>query len=167
MQVPAFAGVVIDIIAVLILIFSFVGGLRQGAPKEFFGLLGFIVTLLLSGFFVSYINVWLAFVPDGLWRAFLTLLLTMSIILIVINIVLLLPRNLLDSVWNGGFIWSALGGVLGVINTALGFALVMVILNLYPVMPWLNAWLASSQVLNWVSSTFGQTVLVLLHANPA
>ena len=36
MAVPACAGIIIDILVVLILIFSFVGGLKKGAGCQYF-----------------------------------------------------------------------------------------------------------------------------------
>lgn len=167
MQVPSFAGIIIDIIVGLTLVLSFIGGLKRGAPRELFGLVAFLVALLLVGAFVVYVNVWLAFVPENLWRAFLTFLLTMAIILIVMSLVLLIPRHLLESVWNGGFVWSMLGGIFALLNNALGLATTLVVLDIYPVMPWLDDWLATSCILNWLLSSLGPTVLTILHATLA
>ncbi|MCX6002401.1 MAG: CvpA family protein, partial [Chloroflexi bacterium] len=120
MAVPTYAGIIIDLIVALVLVFSLIGGLKQGAVKEFFGLLAFIVALSLTGAFTAYVWAWMSFATDHLWRAFFTFLVTMGIILIVLHLVFLLPRNLLDRIWNGGFIWNVLGGIFGLLNTALG-----------------------------------------------
>jgi uncharacterized membrane protein required for colicin V production len=163
MAVPAYAGIIVDIIVALILIFSFVGGLRQGAVREFFGLLAFIIALAFTGAFMVYVLGWMSFAQDNLWRAFLTFLVTIGVILIVLHLALLAPRFMLDKVWNGGFIWSALGGIFGVVNTALGLVLMVVVLTIYPVLNWLSYWLAASNILNWLVSTFGTTILSLMH----
>ena len=162
MAVPTYAGIIVDLIVALILVFSFLGGLKEGAVKEFFGLLAFIIALAFTGAFIVYVVGWMSFAQDSLWRAFLTFLVTMGIILIVLHLALLGPRYLLDRVWNGGFIWSALGGVFGVVNTALGLVLMVILLEIYPVFTWLSNWLAVSNILNWLVSSFGSTILTLM-----
>jgi uncharacterized membrane protein required for colicin V production len=163
MAVPTYAGIIIDLIVALILVFSFLGGLKEGAVKEFFGMLAFIIALAFTGAFMVYVLGWMSFAQDSLWRAFLTFLVTMGIILIVLNLALLPPRYLLDKVWNGGFIWSVLGGIFGVVNTALGLVLMVIILEIYPVLNWLSGWLAASNILNWLVSSFGSTIITLMH----
>jgi uncharacterized membrane protein required for colicin V production len=119
MEVPSYAAVAVDIIVALILVFSFLGGLKRGAPKEICGLLAFIVALSITGAFSTYVLGWMSFTSDHLWRSLLTFVITMGIIIIIMHLILLLPRHLLDNIWSGGFLWSALGGVLGLINSAL------------------------------------------------
>ncbi len=163
MEVPTYAGIILDIIVALILFFSFLGGLKQGASKEFFGLLAFIIALSITGAFAAYVLVWMSFASDHLWRALLTFVVTMTIIYIIIYLVLLLPRHLLDNIWNGGCIWSALGGVFGIINSALGLVLLVLLLKIYPVLDWLNDLLAASAILDWLVSISGSLILALMH----
>jgi uncharacterized membrane protein required for colicin V production len=163
MLVPTYAGIIIDIIVALTLFFSFLGGLKEGAVREFFGLMAFIIALSITGAFAAYVLGWMSFVPEHLWRAFFTFLVTMAIILIILHLALLPPRFLMDKVWNGGFMWNALGGIFGVLNSALGLVLMVILFDIYPVLPWLNDLLAASNILNWLVSTFGSTILSLLH----
>jgi len=167
MAVPTFSGIIIDIIVTLVLVFSFIGGLKEGAVKELLGLLAFIIALSLTGAFTPYVWGWLSFVTDHLWRDFFTFLATMGIITIILHLILILPRNLLDKVWNGGFIWHALGGIFAVVNTALGLALMVILFDIYPVLDWLSDLLAASNLLNWLVSTFGSIILSLLHMTGA
>ncbi len=78
-----------------------------------------------------------------------------------------MPRNLLDKVWNGGFIWNALGGIFGVVNTALGLVLMVILFDMYPVLNGLSDLLGASNVLNWLVSSFGSIILSLLHMTGA
>ncbi len=167
MVVPTYAGIIIDVIVALVLFFSFIGGLKEGAVREFLGLLAFIIALSLTGAFTAYVWGWLSFVTDQLWRNFFTFLATMGIILIILHLVLLLPRVLLDKVWNGGFIWNVLGGIFGVVNTALGLVLMVILFDMYPVLGWLNDLLGASNLLNWLVSSFGSIILSLLHMTGA
>jgi len=163
MAVPTYAGIIVDLIVALIMVFSFLGGLKNGAVREFFGLLAFIIALSFTGAFMAYVLGWMSFAQDHLWRAFLGFLVTMGIILIVLHLALLPPRYLLDKVWNGGFFWNALGGICGIVNCALGLALVVILLKIYPVLSWLNDLLAASSVLNWLVSCFSSFIFWLLH----
>jgi len=164
MQVPAYVGTIVDIIVVLILIFSFIGGLKGGAVKQFFGLLMFIIAIPLTGVFYGYVVSWFSFVGDSTWRTFLAFLLTMGIIMILLHLIFWLPRHLLDKVWNEGFFWSLLGGVLGLLNSALGLVLLVSLIDIYPVLPWLDNIFASSQVLNWLVNTLGVFIMTLLNS---
>jgi uncharacterized membrane protein required for colicin V production len=167
MVVPTYAGIIIDLIVALVLVFSFLGGFKAGAVKEFLGLLAFIIALSLTGAFTAYVWGWLSFAPDHLWRAFFTFLITMGIILIILHLVFILPGNLLDKAWNGGFIWSALGGIFGVVHTVLGLVLMVILFDLYPVLNGLSDLLGASNVLNWLVSSFGSIILSLLHMTGA
>lgn len=162
MDISSAFGVITDIIVALILIFSFIGGLRHGAVREFFSLAAFIIALLLTGLFVGHVTGWLSFVGIVTWRNFLAFLLTMGLILIVMFLILWIPRYYMNKVWDGGFMWSLLGGIFGLIDCALGLALLVKLLNIYPILSWLNSILASSHILNWLVTNFGPFVLMLL-----
>ena len=162
MQIPAYVGTIVDITVALVLIFSFIGGLKEGAIKEFFGLLAFIIAIPLTGVFYGYVVSWFSFVGDSTWRTFLAFLLTMGIIMILLYLLFWVPRHLLEKVWNGGFFWSLLGGVLGTLNSALGLVLLVGLIDIYPVLPWLGDVSVSSNVLNWLVNTFGAFIMTLL-----
>jgi uncharacterized membrane protein required for colicin V production len=162
MQIPAYVGTIVDIIVVLILIFSFIGGLKKGAINEFFGLLAFIIAIPLAGIFYGYVVSWFSFVGDSTWRPFLAFLLTMGIMMILLYLLFWVPRHLLEKVWNGGFFWSLLGGILGILNSALGLVLLVSLMDIYPVLSWLDDIFISSQVLNWLVNTFGAFIMTLL-----
>ena len=162
MQIPAFVGTIVDIIVALTLIFSFIGGLRGGAVKEFFGLLAFIISLPLTGVFMGFVVPWFSFVNDTAWREFLAFLLTMGIIILLLYLIFWAPRFWLEKIWGGGFFWSLLGGIFNLLNAALGMVLLVSLLVIYPVWPWLDAVLTSSALLNWLINTVGAFVLTLL-----
>jgi uncharacterized membrane protein required for colicin V production len=163
MIVPTYAGGIVDLMVALVLVLTFLGGWKEGAVKGFLGLLAFIVALSLTGAFTAYVLGWMSFTPDHVWRAFFAFLVTMGIILVILHLAFLLPRRMADNVWNGGLIWNALGGIFGVVNCALGLVLMVILLGIYPVLNWLNALLASSNVLNWLVSSLGPIILSMMH----
>lgn len=167
MEFPATMGIIIDIIVALILIFSFLGGLKDGAVKELLGLLAFIIALPLSGLLTGFVSGWLSFVADNTWRTFLAFLLTMGILIILLHIIFWFPQKLLEKVWSGGLIWSILGGVFGLANAVLGLVLIVRLLQIYPVLTWLNDILDTSTILNWLASNFGGVISLLLNTIPS
>lgn len=167
MEVPAALGIIIDVIVVLILVFSFLGGLKEGAIKEFLGLLAFVISLPLAGLCVGFVSGWLSFVPDLTWRGLLAFLLAMGIIIIILHIIFWFPQNLLDKVWSGGFAWNLLGGVFGLANSVLGLVLMVHLLDFYPVFSWLSTILKTSNILSWLDVAFGGVIMGLLNTLPA
>ena len=164
MNLSSIFGIVTDIVVALILVFGVIGGLRQGAVRQFLGLLAFIFALLLTGLFVSRVTGWLSFIGIDTWRNFMGFLLTIGIILIVFYLVLWIPRYFIDKVWDGGFIWSLLGGIFALIDCCLGLTLLVKLLNIYPILSWLNSVLASSHVLSWLVANFGPFITTLMQA---
>jgi len=165
MSLPSYTGIIVDIIVVLILIFSFIGGVRGGAVKEFFGLLAFLIAIPLASMFFKYLLSWFSFVGDSTWQSFLTFLLTMAIIIIIIYLILWIPRNLLEKVWSGGFFFGFLGGIFGLLNSALGLVFLVSLFDIYPVFPWLDDIFVTSGVLNWLVNACGAFIMTLLKSS--
>jgi uncharacterized membrane protein required for colicin V production len=162
MEISTSVGIVFDIIVALVLAFSFIGGLKGGAIKEFFGLAAFLIALLLVGTFRGYFNGWFSFVLDKNWRAIISFLVTLAIISILLHILFWLPRHLLEKIWEGGFLWSLLGGALNSMNSALGLVLLVELLDTYPALGSLDALLSASHVVDWLVNTFGAFVISLM-----
>lgn len=163
MVIPAGAGIIIDIIIALVLIFSFIGGLRGGAIKEFFGLAAFIIALPFTGILVGLVSGWFSFINDTNWRSFVAFLVAMGIIILVLYIVFWIPRHLVEKIWSDGFFWSLLGGMFRAMNSALGLVLLVVLLDTYPVLDSFDSLLGASHLLNWIVGTFGAFIIGLLH----
>jgi uncharacterized membrane protein required for colicin V production len=165
MTLPSYTGIIVDIIVVLILIFSFIGGVRGGAIKELFGLLAFLLSIPLASMFFQYLLSWFSFVGDSTWQSLLTFLLTMAIIIIILHLILWIPRHFLEKVWNGGFFFGFLGGIFGLLNSALGLVFLVSLLDIYPVFPWLDSILVTSGVLNWLVNACGSFIMTLLKSS--
>lgn len=161
MDVPAGLGIIVDIIVALILIFSFLGGLKEGAIKEFLNLVAMLLALALVGFFMGFITTWFNFVPDVNWSSLLGFATTLLIILIVLGLLFWPLRSLVEKGWNGGALWSILGGIFGLINSAVGLVVLVRLFAVYPVFPWLNSVFLSSQILNWLVSNIGPLLFML------
>jgi len=140
----------VSILAVLILLFSFIGGLREGAVKSFFSLIALIIAIPLTG--VSYhllVNV-LSFLPGDNWENFVGFFVTLALISIVLYFVLLLPRKFTQKAWDKGVLFRLIGGVLNILNSAVGMVVFTLLIQVYPIISWLEQAVTGSGVLIWL-----------------
>ena len=140
----------VSILAVLILLFSFIGGLREGAVKSFFSLIALIIAIPLTG--VSYhllANV-LSFLPGDNWENFVGFFVTLALISIVLHFVLLLPRKFAQKAWDKGVLFRLIGGVLNILNSAVGMVVFTLLIQAYPIISWLEQAVTGSGVLIWL-----------------
>ena len=140
----------IDVIVILILIFSFVGGVRAGAVSTLFSLLLTILATAIAGMFYTVVASWLAFLPGENWQNFFGFLITVVIASIILALLFLLPRHLLKALWGGGFISGIVGGILGVVNSAIGLFVFALLIQTYPLFEWLRTLPADSTMLSWL-----------------
>ncbi len=161
MDIPAGLGIIIDIIVALILIFSFIGGLREGAVKELLNLVALLLALSLTGFFMGYVTSWFNCIPDANWRGLLGFAVTLLLIMIVLGLLFWPLRGMVEKGWSGGALWSILGGIFGLINSAIGLIVLVRLFEIYPVFTWLNMVFLSSQILNWLISYVGPLLVML------
>ncbi len=142
--------ILLDIIVAIILAFSFIGGLKEGAVK---GLTSVIVTLIaipITGFYYYLAATILAFLSGTNWENFIGFLVTMGLISLVLQLIFLLPRRIIQAVWKRGFLYRLLGGALNAFNISLGFVVFVLVLGAYPVVDWLGKWISGSSILVWL-----------------
>jgi len=145
----------VSILAVLILLFSFIGGLREGAVKSFFSLIALFIAIPLAG--VSYhllANV-LSFLPGDNWENFVGFFVTLAVISIALHFVLLLPSKFAQKVWNKGVLFRLIGGILNILNAAVGMVVFTILIQAYPIISWLEQTVAGSGVLIWLVMHLG------------
>lgn len=140
----------VDIIIVLILVFSFLGGLKAGAVNGFFSLLTLIIAIPITGAFYGYIASLLSFLQGEDWENFLGFLITLVVTSIILSLIFLIPRHFIKSVLNDGGFFSIIGGVFNLANSAIGLALLVLLFQTYPIIPWLNNVIADSTILTWL-----------------
>jgi uncharacterized membrane protein required for colicin V production len=150
-----------DIIITILLIFSFIAGLKEGAVKAFFSLVGLIIAIAVAGHF-SYllINV-LGFIPDYNWQHFIGFFGTLIIVLIILAIILFIPTRLIEGIWGKGVIFTILGGVFSILSFAISLILFTTIVNNYPIFYWLEQALSNSSIIDWLMGFSGVVYLLL------
>ena len=137
----------VNIIAILILILSFFGGLREGAVKQFFNLVILIIAIPLAGLSYRLIAIILSFLPGENWENFIGFFIALALISVILHFIVLLPRRIVQKVWRRGLFFRLLGGVLNTINASIGMVVFTLVLLVYPIFDWLERWVAGSGVL--------------------
>jgi len=140
----------VSILAVLILFFSLIGGLKEGAVKHFFSLIALIIAIPLTGVSYHLLANALSFLPRENWQNFVGFFITLALISIILHFVLLLPRKLSQKTWNKGVLFRLTGGTLNIFNAAIGLVVFTLLLQAYPIIGWLERVVTDSSVLTWL-----------------
>jgi len=151
----------VNILAVLVLIFSFAGGLKEGAVRSFFSLLGLIIAIPLAG--LSYrvlVNI-LSFLPGEDWENFVGFFVALALISVALYFIFFLPRRFIQKVWGKGVLFRLVGGALSIFGAAIGMVVFTLVVRGYPIFGWLERAVTDSSVLTWlvVHLSFVQAML--------
>ena len=95
----------VSIIAVLILIFSFFGGIREGVVKHFFNLVALIIAIPLAGISYRLIARVLSFLPGENWGNFIGFFIALALISVILHFVFFYPGELAKK-YGGGVFYS-------------------------------------------------------------
>ena len=153
--------ILVNIIAVIILSFSIIGGLKEGAVKNFFSLMVLIIAIPLAGLSYRLIATILAFLPGTNWENFLGFFITLGLISAIFHLVFLLPRKITQQIWRKGTFFRLLGGALNVLNASIGLVVFTLVLGTYPIIDWLAQAVTNASVPVWMVEhlSFIQTML--------
>ena len=145
----------VDIVVIIILILSFLGGMKEGAVKNFFSLVALIIAILLARFSYSLIANLLSFLPGTNWENFFGFFITMGIISVILQLIFLLPRKIIQKIWKKGILFRLLGGVLNIFGASIGMVVFMLVLRAYPIFDWLERFVSDSAILMWLAENIG------------
>jgi hypothetical protein len=150
--------IVVSIIAALILLFSILKGLRDGAVKPLFALLGTLIAIPVAG--VSYQPL-ADILPGQNWGGFIAFFVMMAVVSIILYFVFILPGRALKKAWPGGLSFCVLGAIFSLVNAAIGMVVFALVLNAYPIIDWLGRAVGGSDVISFLVSVFGCVQAVL------
>ena len=139
----------VNIIAVIILILSFLGGLKEGAVKNLFSLAVLIIAILLAGLYYLIATI-LSFLPGTNWENFIGFFITIGIISLIMHFIFFLPRRIAQKIWGKGILFRLLGGGLNVLNAGIGMVVFTLALGAYPIIDWLERAVTNASVLMWL-----------------
>lgn len=142
--------ILVDILAVIILIFSFLGGLKEGVVKHFFNLIVLIVAILVAGLYYHLMAVFLSFLPGTNWENFVGFFIALALVSVILHFIFLLPRKIIQKIWKKGALFRLLGGALNIVSAGMGMAVFALAVGAYPIFGWLERVVTTSNVLAWL-----------------
>lgn len=145
----------VSVLAVFILVFSFVGGLKEGAVKQSFSLLVLIIAIPLAGFSYRLLAIIFSFLPGENWENFAGFFIALALISVILHFIAFLPRRIVQKIWRRGLFFRLLGGVLNAINASMFLVVFVLAVGAYPVFGWLERAMANSGVLMGLVNMFG------------
>lgn len=145
----------VSIIAVLILILSFFGGLKEGAVKQCFNLVVLLIAIPLAGFSYRLLAALLSFLPGENWGNLIGFFIALALISVILHFIALLPRRIIQKIWKRGLFFRLLGGALNVIHASLFLVVFTLVLLAYPIFDWLERAVAGSAILASLVEIFG------------
>ena len=153
--------ILVNIVVILILFFSFIGGLKDGVVKSFFSLLALIIAIPIAGAFYRPLASALSFMPGENWENFVGFFIILAAASALLTLGFLLPRKLIQKVWNKGGPFRLIGGAFNVINAAIGMTVFTLLVRAYPIFGWLEEVVTGSGILTWlvVHLSFVQAML--------
>jgi len=153
--------IVVSIIAALVLLFSIIGGLREGAVKPLFTLLATLIAVPIAGVSYQVLAGWLSFLPGQNWENFIAFFIMMAVVSIILYFVFIMPGRALKKAWPGGLSFCVLGAIFNLVNAAIGMVVFALVLNAYPIIDWLERVVGGSDVVSFLVSVFGCVQAVL------
>ena len=145
----------VSLFALLILVLSFVGGLKEGAVKQFVSLVILIIAIPLAGISYHLVATILSFLPGENWENFVGFFITLAVISVILHFIALLPRKLVQKIWKKGLLFRLLGGALNTLNASIGMVVFTLVLLAYPIFGWLERAVAGSSVLSALVQALG------------
>jgi uncharacterized membrane protein required for colicin V production len=151
----------VSIIASLILLFSLIGGIKEGAVKQFFSLISLLIAIPVAGISYHLLAGLLSFIPGEDWENFLAFFIILAVVSVILHFIFLLPRGLAGKAWNNGLLFWLIGAVFNIFNAALGMVVFALVLHAYPFFGWLERAVSGSDVIVWLVAhlSFVQAVL--------
>ncbi|MFC1967176.1 CvpA family protein [Chloroflexota bacterium] len=151
----------VNVIAIIIIILSLIGGLREGAVKHFFSLLALFIAIPLAGLFYRLIAIILSFLPGDNWENFIGFFIALCIASIILHLVFLIPAKITRAIWKKGCLVSLLGGALNLFNATIGMTVFTLALRTYPIISWLERAVTNAGIPTWLVEHFGFVAAML------
>jgi len=145
----------VSLFAILVLILSFVGGLKEGAVKQFVSLAVLIIAIPLAGISYHLVATILSFLPGENWENFVGFFITLAVISVILHFIAFLPRKIVQKIWRKGLLFRLLGGALNTFNASIGMVVFTLVLLAYPLFDWLERAVAGSSVLSALVQALG------------
>lgn len=139
------------IIAIFILFFVFIFGLKEGVVKNVCSLIAHLIAIPLTGISYHLLASLLSFLPGDNWENFVGFFITLYLIILILYFMFLfLSRRFIQKVWKKGIFFRLIGGVLSVLSSTIGMVVFVLVVEAYPISGWLEQVVLGSSVLDWL-----------------
>jgi uncharacterized membrane protein required for colicin V production len=153
--------VIVSIIAIIVLIASFLGGAKEGAVRHFFSLVAVFIAIPLTGIAYKLLATLLSFIPGENWENFIGFFITFAIIIVMLHFIFLPPRKIIEKIWKKGCLFRIIGGLLNTFNASIGLVVFYLVLREYPIIDWLERAVIGSGVMVWLVNSLGFVAAML------
>jgi uncharacterized membrane protein required for colicin V production len=144
----------VDIVVIIVLALSFLGGLKEGAVRTFSSLIALVIGIPLAGLSYRWPAALLSFLPGENWENFIGFYINLGIIIVILYLIFFFPRKMVGAVWNKGVVYRLLGGGFNLLGAVIGAALFTLIVQAFPIFDRLAEWVGSSHVLAALTDSF-------------
>ena len=145
----------VNIIALMVLSFSLLGGIKEGAVKNFFSLVIYIFAIYIAGYLYHLVATVLSFLPGTNWENFLGFFITTGLIMVILHLIILIPRKIIQKIWKRGLFFRLLGGALKIFSTSIGLVVFTLIIATFPIIDWLARVIVNASVMQWLVVRLG------------
>ena len=145
----------VDVVVIILLVIGFVGGMKDGAVKNFFSLIALIISIPLAGISYRLIATILSFLPGENWENFFGFAITYAIFNVIFQLAALIPRKFVGAIWKKGMIFRLVGGAFNLLSSIIGMVLFVLMVQAFPIFDWLERWVTDSGVLQSLADAFG------------
>jgi uncharacterized membrane protein required for colicin V production len=152
----------VNVIAGIVLAFSVIGGIREGAVRQFFSLIALLVAIPVAGISYHLLAGLLSFIPGENWENFISFFIMMAAVIVALHFIFLLPSRFFQKSWKSNeLLFRIIGAIFSLFNAALGMVVFTLVLYVYPIFDWLESSVSGSVILNWLVAhlSFVQAVL--------
>ena len=139
------------IIAIIVLLFVFIVGPKEGAVKIASALIAHLIAIPLAGISYQFLVSLFSFLPGDNWGNFVGFFSTKYLIIGILYFVFLfLSRRFIQKDWKKGIFFRLIGGMLTALNSAMGMVTLVLVVEAYPFSGWFEQVVLGSSVLNWL-----------------
>ena len=142
-----------DIIAICLLCFVFIFGLKEGAGKNVGALIAHLIAIPLAGISYDRLASVFSFLSGDNWDNFAGFFAAKYLIILILYLVLIfLSKRIIKKVWKKSIFIRLIGGILSALNTAIGMVTVFLVVQAYPMSGWFERAVLGSSVLDWLAA---------------
>ena len=151
----------VELLVLLVLVLSFYSGFKEGAVKNFFSLIISIISIPLTGLWYHLIATLFAFLPGENWENFIGFFITLGLINAILQLIIVIPRKIVQKMWKKGVFSRLIGGGLNLLNVSVGLVVFTLVIGAYPFVSWLEKVVTNLSILSWLVTQLGFVQLML------